>query len=255
MLLITIGRVAVLLAVIVLLSSCATTPSSPGEKPLTPPRYQVKRLNTAMTLDADWDKPCWRDVKPLQLSYHIINEPDPLPKVQAKLLYDDENIYIIFRAEDQYVTTKALELNGRVSGDSAVEFFFTPGPDISRGYIILEGNCGGTILLAHADTGWVDHQFMDASDAAKIGIAHSLPRQILHEIPEPTTWTIEYRIPLDMVAKYRPIDKPAPGVVWRANFYKAASDTSHPHYLCWSLITKKGGFHQPEFFGFLEFTK
>jgi len=254
MLLTTLGRVAILLLMVVLLGSCAVSPSC--EKGVKPQRYQVQRLDGPITIDADWDKPCWRKVKPLCLTYHIINEPDPVPKVQAKVLYDDDNLYVIFRAEDHYVKAIAQKPNSRVSGDSAVEFFFTPGPDIAKGYVILEINCIGTMLFAHADTSWQDHQFVDEADAKKIEIAHSLPEPIETEIEEPTTWTLEFRIPLEMINKYRPIIKPAPGVIWRANFYKLASDTTHPHYFTWSqIVAEKPHFHMPKFFGILEFTE
>jgi hypothetical protein len=47
---------------------------------------------------------------------------------------------------------------------------------------------------------------------------------------------------------------PAPGVRWRANFYKCAEHNSHPHWLMWAPIDfPKPNFHLPEFFGTLEF--
>ena len=48
--------------------------------------------------------------------------------------------------------------------------------------------------------------------------------------------------------------KAGPGVTWRANFYKCADHTSHPHWLSWSVIgSGKFEFHVPEYFGTLEF--
>ncbi len=41
-----------------------------------------------------------------------------------------------------------------------------------------------------------------ARDMARIEIAHSLPRIVDPELTEPTTWTIEYRLPLDVLEKY-----------------------------------------------------
>ena len=89
---------------------------------------------------------------------------------------------------------------------------------------------------------------------SQIKIAHSLPKSIDPEIADPVTWTLEYRLPLAILGDYRAVQKPAPGVVWRANFFKCADQTSHPHWLTWSLVDKpRPDFHVPKFFGVLKF--
>ena len=90
-----------------------------------------------------------------------------------------------------------------------------------------------------------------------MNIAHSLPaKSIDPEITTPTTWTIEYRVPVKILSRYSTkVNKPAPGVKWRANLYKCASSTSKPHWLTWSHVeNEKVRFHAPEYFGTLEFT-
>jgi hypothetical protein len=57
-----------------------------------------------------------------------------------------------------------------------------------------------------------------------------------------------------MLTNYSMIQQPKSGVRWKANFYKCADKTSHPHWLTWSPVdypTPK--FHLPQFFGTLEF--
>jgi hypothetical protein len=50
------------------------------------------------------------------------------------------------------------------------------------------------------------------------------------------------------------VEKPGPGVTWRANFYKCADKTSHPHWLTWAPVNyPKPKFHLPEYFGRIEF--
>jgi hypothetical protein len=54
--------------------------------------------------------------------------------------------------------------------------------------------------------------------------------------------------------KYSTFVKPAPGVKWRANLYKCADATSHPHWLTWSKVDyNRPNFHLPDYFGELEF--
>ena len=51
-------------------------------------------------------------------------EPEHKPKTQAKLLYDDENIYLIFCVEDKYIRAVAKGYHVPVWRDSCVDFFF-----------------------------------------------------------------------------------------------------------------------------------
>ena len=89
----------------------------------------------------------------------------------------------------------------------------------------------------------------------RIQIAHSLPKIVEPEITSPVTWTLEYRLPIEIFAKYSSATKPAAGAIWRANFYKCADKTSHPHWLTWSFVDNDmPNFHLPQYFGTLEFT-
>ena len=92
------------------------------------------------------------------------------------------------------------------------------------------------------------------SDCNKVKIFHSEPKIVEPEKQKPTTWVIEYRVPIDVLEKYCLVTRPAPGVSWKANFYKCADKTSHPHWLTWSVVDySRPNFHLPEFFGTLEF--
>lgn len=218
--------------------------------------YKVHKLTELMDIDANWNKPQWNKAKPLDIKLFMGDKPEHLPKTQVKLLYDDDNIYVIFRVEDKYVRALANQLNGNVWEDSCVEFFFTPGLDISDGYFNVEANCIGTILSAHQISRDQDRKMLTSQQLEQIEIATSLPRRIIEpEIKEPLTWILEYRLPLKILEDYYKLTNPAPGVNWKANFYKCADKTSHPHWLTWSYIDKpQPDFHRPEYFGTLEFS-
>ena len=99
-----------------------------------------------------------------------------------------------------------------------------------------------------------EYVFLDEEQINKVEIAHSLPRKVSTEIMDDTTWTIEFKLPLNVLKHYAPISHPQKGVKWKANFYKTASTTSNPHYLTWSFVDNpKPDFHLPQFFGLLEF--
>jgi hypothetical protein len=218
-------------------------------------KYQVARVSRPITIDAQWDKPAWKKIKAIELTNHMGDKPAHFPKVQAKIGYDPANIYVIWRVEDNYVRAVAAKHQGPVCRDSCVEFFFTPGADTTRGYFNLEMNCGGTMLLNYQTIPWQNVVELTAEELAKVEVAHVMSKIVEPEIAKPTVWTVEYRFPIELLAKYMPSAvKPAPGVQWRVNLYKCADATSHPHWLTWAKVDRpRPDFHQPEYFGEVKF--
>lgn len=213
--------------------------------------YKVIRLKQELNIDGNWNKPQWRKVKPIEVNNFIRENPKFRPRVNAKVMYDDENIYVIFRVEDRFVRSITTEINGPVWKDSAVEFFFSPDTAMPRSYFNLEVNCGGTPLLGYNS---MPRKRPVIEDIKKITIGHSLPNQVYPEISEPITWTVEYKIPINMLENYSKVARPERGVIWRANFYKIAEINSNPHHATWSVIdAPKPTFHLPQFFGMLKF--
>ncbi len=220
--------------------------------------YRVQKVNEPLEINADWDKPVWQGVKPITPQLYMGENPEHNPKTQAKVVWDDEHIYVIFRVEDRYVRAVAKEYFELVCRDSCVEFFLTPQEDSAKGYFNLETNCIGTILMYHQLSRGVNNRPLDVKDLNTIRMATSFPKgkPIDPEIAEPVVWTLEYALPWKMLRNYAEVAAPAPGVKWRANFYKCGDNTSHPHWLTWSKIPlEKPDFHQPKYFGTLELVK
>jgi len=217
-------------------------------------RYRVLRLPTAPTAGAGWDAAPWPDVPALAVDRHMGERPAHVPRVAAKVGWDGEAIHVIFRVEDRYVRAVARRRQSPVCGDSCVEFFFVPGTDIENGYFNLEMNCGGTLLFHFQKIPRQGAVRIAPADLAQIAIAHSLPRRVEPEMPGPVTWIVAYRLPFGILAKYRPARPPRPGTAWRANFFKCADRTSHPHWLTWAPVNRpRPDFHVPGDFGTLEF--
>lgn len=216
--------------------------------------YRVKPISGAITIDANWDKEVWANVEAVELINYMGQKPEFSPVTHAKLLYDQDHIYGIFRVQDRFVLSKVMNVNGHVSGDSCVEFFFSPDENSPLKYFNLEINAGGTPLLHYVTEPRKTYQAIDAEHIQKIDIAHSMPREITTEIPEDTVWTIEFKVPLSMLTNFGTVTTPAPGVKWKANFYKTASRTSNPHYFTWNVVENpRPDFHLPQYFGTLIF--
>ena len=216
--------------------------------------YSVKKLTRPMKINADWNKPEWKNIVPVKIAKHMGGQPKFEPIVEAKMTYDDNNAYVIFRVQDKFVQSTVQEYNGPVSENSCVEFFFSPDSSQPLKYFNLEVNAGGTPLIFYITKPWNEFVKIENDDIDKIEIAHSLPKKVDPEITEPVTWFIECRIPFEMLKKYSNVSNPGPGVEWRGNFYKTGSKTSNPNYMTWSFVDHpKPNFHLPQYFGTLKF--
>jgi hypothetical protein len=217
--------------------------------------YTIQQITGSVDNRASWDSPVWRDVPAQLLGHHMGKRPAHFPKTEVKMSYDATSVFVLFQVEDRYVRAVAAEHQQSVCGDSCVEFFFTPGPDITQGYFNLEMNCGGTILIHfHPRSERGTAVELPEALCRRIQCRHSLPRFVNPEITEAVTWTLAARIPLNILDRYLQPAAPAPGTIWRGNFYKCADDTSHPHWLTWAPVeAPRPDFHLPRFFGTLEF--
>lgn len=218
--------------------------------------YVVKRTPKAPAATDPWAQGVWSGADELELTEHIRDRPEHFPPTRARLLYDEAGLYVYFQVEDRYVRAVAQNYHDPVCRDSCAEFFFTPSEDLAQGYFNVEINCTGVLLMYH-QTGMEENRVdLDIADCRRLEISASLPdRKIDPEITDSLTWEIRYRIPYDMLSGYAPVVRPEPGVIWRANFYKCADETSHPHWISWAKIDHPNPhFHLPEFFGTLRFS-
>jgi len=216
--------------------------------------YTVTRLKNPIQLDARWDKDPWNQISALELTHYMGYFPDHFPDVAAKVAYDGDHLYVIFRVADRFVCARKVNYQDRVCEDSCVEFFFTPGEDRSHGYFNLEVNCGGTAYFHYQKGREIADVPVTSEDFSCVQIAHTASKIIDPEITQLTNWVVEYCLPISILGKYTPIIQPAIGVIWYANFYKCADESSHPHWLTWSFVDlPTPDFHRPKYFGRLVF--
>ena len=216
--------------------------------------YQVSRLEKPFEPDGNWNKPHWQKIHELTLTHWMGPVPQFRPVVNAKMMYDDDALWVIFKVEDHYVRSVATEINGRVWEDSCVEFFFSPDLKKPLAYFNLEMNAGGVPLFHYKDPANSSAGLPPTEDIQKIIRRGSLPKTTDPEIKTPITWTMEYRLPLEIIKKLSDAAQPSPGVRWHANFYKCGDKTSSPHWITWAKVNHPvPNFHLPQFFGVIEF--
>jgi len=216
--------------------------------------YTVRRAPADFVPQADWDSEEWRGVPEARITCFPWDENGHRPDVAARLQYTPDYVYVIFRVQDRYVRSVETRTNGRVCADACVEFFFSPAPGRCPDYFNIETNCGGVALFAVQEARGVNPRSIAPEDVAQLQVAHSMPAVVDPEVEGPLTWVNAWRIQLELLERYSSVDRPAPGVQWRANFYKCAETNSHPHYGMWSPVDwPRPDFHRPEFFGAVVF--
>ncbi len=227
-----------------------------------PARYIVRRADILPKPSTAWDDPAWSRAETLTISrFHPrgtrSHGSDHTPLTQARLLHDGHALGLMFRVEDRYVLARSTTYQSPTHKDSCVEFFARPLPE--RGYFNFEFNAIGTLLLWYIekprrpDGSFEKYTEVPEDIARSIKVRASLAQPIHEEDPGPLVWTLCAHIPLALFETFvGPLGAPS-GQIWRANFYKCAVESSHPHWGSWADIGERLDFHQPECFGELIF--
>ena len=172
---------------------------------------------------------------------------------RARVLYDDDAIYLQFQCDDEHVSAQVVDLNGRVCDDSCVEFFANVDPDGGSSYLNLEINCCGTMLMGFGH-GRNDRTLISPDLAGHIEIVTSVPAETKEESPDDTGWWVAAAVPFNRISEFAGQEvRPQSGAVWRTNFYRCGGRTD-PQHACWNPIDwPTPDYHRPEFFGELRF--
>jgi hypothetical protein len=220
-------------------------------------RYRVRRASSPPPLPGDSTRPPWDRAEAAAVGHFHAAGSDHRPRAEARLLFDDRALYVLFEVDDRYVRAVAQGFQGPVYEDSCVELFIRPRP--GKGYFNVETNCGGTLLMYYIEDprrtadGFARYRRLQPRDVEGLHIFHSLPSRVEPEIADPLRWSVSYGLPLELLERYlgEPV-RPGAGS-WRGNFHKCGDRTSHPHWGSWSPIGEDLNFHQPERFGELDF--
>lgn len=172
-------------------------------------------------------------------------------KTKAQAVVSELNLHLRFLCEDKHIYARYTQPNDPVSQDSCVEMFFIPEPGKNQLYFNLEINCCGTILLGYG-AGRESSKKVPEEIIRAIRVKHSVPGPVKEESQEDKGWEVEAIVPFEALRTVAPFERPAPGAVWRGNFYRCGGITD-PQFASWMPIDlPKPEYHCPQFFGLLE---
>lgn len=189
------------------------------------------------------------EVIPLRLETVNWEEFPYKPEVSVQIAWNEDELFLRYQVNEQAIKAEIIESNGPVWTDSCVEFFLSP--EGNDEYYNLEMNCIGTALLGFRKKGEPAVHARKELVAAIRRIS-SLGDSPFPELKKQTMWQITMAIPWEVFFNRQL--KPGTGSKMRGNFYKCGDGLSVPHFVSWTRIkTEQPSFHNPEYFGGLEF--
>ena len=214
------------------------------------PTYTVQRTTGPIHVDGVFDEADWKaaeSVGDFVFPWWTTGEKE---QTVAKLLWDDEHLYVAFQCEDAHIWAECSQRDDPVSADDAVEVFTAPNPDTLTNYFNFEFNAIGTIL----DRSPYNNRSY-AWNAVDIQVGYTHSGTLNQDSDTDTSWTMEIAIPFENFVPFAKNIPPKDGDVWRLNLNRCGGKTNL-QYSQWSDSgTPKPQFHAPEGFGIVRFSE
>lgn len=261
-------------------SSCRNSaPVSPSISESFPPKpvpesYVSYRATTPIIADGVADEKDWNMVPWTNLFRDIegSKKPEPWFKTHAKLLWDDDNLYILAELEEPHVWAKLRQRDTVIFYDNDFEVFIDPDGD-THAYYELEVNALGTawdlmLLKPYRDGGAA----VNGWDISGLKVGIGIDGTLNNPKDEDKGWVVEIAIPFRSMKEWRAKGKwPVPGEQWRLGFSRVEWKTHVENGAYVKDINPSTGrpfpeenwiwspqgrinMHMPEMWGYLQFS-
>ena len=206
--------------------------------------------------DGNLSEPAWRsaqEIGPFINNGRQGNLDCPVQFTWGKLLWDDNFLYVAWKAYDINIQASQLEQNTNPCLDDCVEIFITPDPEKHpMTWFNFEINCLGTYAtgVKHKD---FENPPRPEGRYKPLGLM--IGRSHVGTINNPedtdTYWIIEAAIPWSIFEGYNETLPPKEGNTWRMNLYRCGYNVREPVSQWAPLLTQ----HRPESHGYMTFSR
>lgn len=237
--------------------------------PITPRGYVCQFTSTPIQVDGKLDDSAWAKA-PWTADFVDIQgsaKPKPHFRTQAKLLFDDQYLYIAAELEEPHVWATLTNHDSVIFQDPDFEVFIDPNGDTHR-YYEFEMNA--------LNTGWdlfLDKPYMDGGkahnewDIPGLKTAVHVRGTLNNASDKDTGWTLEIALPWNVLTREaRHASPPADGEQWRLGFsrvewqinivdgkYQKVPNQPEDNWI-WSAQGPID-MHRPEMWGIVQFTR
>ncbi|MFB3826801.1 MAG: carbohydrate-binding family 9-like protein [Bryobacteraceae bacterium] len=217
------------------------------------PVYEIRRARGPITIDARLDEAAWKQAPtagPFHFNWWVKGEKEA---TDARLLWDDENLYVSWYCHDKHISASVTERHGPVSNDDCVEIFISPNPAKVRNYYTFEINAIGAMLNRCRTDWWTGPPTWEPEGVRYRATWHGAA--VKKESPDDDHWVVELAVPFRNFARDAAHTPPQPGDTWRLNLQRLGGITNKQSS-SWSPIAPPSHtFHTPESFGTARFVR
>ncbi|MFN0056285.1 MAG: carbohydrate-binding family 9-like protein [Planctomycetales bacterium] len=218
------------------------------ESRFQPPVYEMHRVESPITIDGKLDEPAWfaaPDVGEFHFTWYKEGRRE---RTVAKLLWDDEHLYVAHVCEDAHITARHKDHDGNIPEDDCFEVIFAPDPGRPEVYFNIEWNVVGGYVDNHRPEGPKKPR-AKVWDAEGVRVAGSFVGTLNDDSDTDRSWTAEVAIPLKNFQKFMPHTPPRPGEFWNLNLNRHGGKTNMQYSQWSSGDTPAPSFHTPHRFG------
>jgi len=178
------------------------------------PEYKVARAKKPPVIDGALDDEAWKQAAPVLLRGSFDGRPVAL-RTEARLIYDDANLYVSFDAEDPDIWGTLLKRDDPIYEQEVVEIFLDANAD-GKTYNELQVSPHNVLFDAYFPA---RRQGMDTSWDSGMKTAVKVKGTIDNPSDRDERWTVELQIPFARLAEV-PSVPPKKGDRWRFNLYR-----------------------------------
>ncbi len=242
---------AVFVAWLLVLLGAAAEGSSPG-----PLSYACHRAAGPIRIDGRLGDPAWKTAEWTSDFVDIegAGKPKPRFRTRAKMLWDDQYLYIAAELEEPDVKATLTQHDSVIFHDNDFEVFLKPLPETASYYEFEMNalNTGWDLFLpkpyrfgGQPDNSW---------DIAGLHTAVAVQGTLNRSSDTDQGWTLEIAYPWRAFDLRQPVPQPRAGTIWRINFSRVEWKAGQPREDNW-VWSPQGviNMHVPEQWGYLRF--
>ena len=215
------------------------------------PSCQILRARTAITVDGHADEADWKAAAPIDFIFPWNDvAAEGAQSTVARMLWDDDNLYIVYECVDPYLDSEVTEHDGPVYAEDAVEIFATPNAANLNAYFGYEMNIN-CALLDYIAVGAGEHNTEHIHfdwESEGVEIATTADGTLNLHDDRDRGWVLEISIPFDNFRHLGGTIPPRDGDLWRLNLNRTKGHEGQ--FSQWSdTHAEKASFHHSAYFG------
>jgi hypothetical protein len=211
--------------------------------------YVVHRTRGPVQIDGVLAEPTWDAAEKAAPFVRSVDGKRASAATEARLLWDDENLYVAFLAEDANVSGAFFKDDEKLYTSNVVEIFLNPSRDSSR-YDEIE--IAPTNALFDASFSGGPRQGMDLSWSSRARHAVHVDGTLNDPRDVDRGWTVELAIPFAALTGM-PKPRPERGDTWNFNLYRLRQGRGQPGEGQAFSPPMRGDFHALDRFATLRF--